>query len=61
MNQAFNRPALAVFLDSIRNGARSTSAFSRGRDTFACYNLMAIALRLPAAPLKGDQGSKVPR
>jgi hypothetical protein len=52
-------PALAAFLDSIRNGARSTSAFSRGRDTFAGYNAMAIALRLPAALLKGDQGSEV--
>jgi Domain of unknown function (DUF4331) len=52
-------PALAAFLDSIRNGAPSTAAFSRGRDTFAGYNTMAIALRIPAALLQGENGTKI--
>jgi hypothetical protein len=52
-------PALAAYLDSIRNGVPSTSAFARGRDTFAGYNALAVAVRLPATLLKGDRGSKV--
>lgn len=52
-------PALAGFLDSIRNGARSTASFSRGRDTNAGYNTLAIALRIPAALLQGDNGTRI--
>ena len=54
-----DQPALANFLDSIRNGAPSTSAFSRGRDTFAGYNTMSIALRVPAVLLQGESGTKI--
>jgi hypothetical protein len=52
-------PALAAFLDSIRNGAPSTASFSRARDTFAGYNTMAIALRIPAALLQGENGMRI--
>ncbi len=47
----FDVPAFSGFLDSVRNGSPSTAAFSRGRDTFAGYNILAIAVRLPKALL----------
>jgi hypothetical protein len=54
-----DQPALAAYLDSIRNGAPSTASFTRKRDTFAGYNTMAIALRIPAALLQGENGTKI--
>lgn len=52
-------PAMALFLDSIRNGLPTPAPFARGRDTFAGYNTLAIALRLPAALLQGEKGTKI--
>lgn len=52
-------PATIGFLDSIRSGTPSTVAFSRGRDTNAGYNTLAIALRIPAAMLQGSNGTRI--
>lgn len=52
-------PAISAFLDSIRNGAPTFSPLSRGRDTFAGYNTLAIALRIPIALVQGDNGTKI--
>ncbi len=52
-------PALTAFLDSVRNGAVSASPFNRGRDTFAGYNVLAIALRIPVTMLKGANGNVI--
>jgi hypothetical protein len=50
----FDIPAFARFNNSIRAGAPNPGVFSRGRDTFAGYNTMAIALSLPMALLRGN-------
>jgi hypothetical protein len=52
----FDVPAFTTYLDSIRNGAPSASAFARARDTFAGYNVLAIAVRVPLVLLRGTNG-----
>jgi len=54
-----DEPAFSAYLDTIRNGAPSTSPFSRGRDTYAGYNTLAIALEVPVSLLQGTNGSKL--
>lgn len=49
----FDLPAFSRFVASIRNGAPDVSQLTRGRDTFAGYNVMGIALRIPVAAIKG--------
>ncbi|HKO97150.1 MAG TPA: DUF4331 family protein [Pyrinomonadaceae bacterium] len=49
----FDIPAFGRFNASIRAGAANPSVFSRGRDTFAGYNTMAIALSLPLSLIRG--------
>ncbi len=49
----FDLPAFTAYLDSFRAGAPNTSTFSRARDTYAGYNTLAIALRIPSDLLKG--------
>lgn len=54
----FDVPAFTAFVDSFRNGNPSTAAFSRARDTFAGYNVLAIALRIPKDLLVNSDSSK---
>jgi hypothetical protein len=49
----FDIPAFGRFNASIRAGAPDPSVFSRGRDTFAGYNTMAIALSMPLSFIRG--------
>lgn len=50
----FDIPAFGRFNASIRAGTPDPSVFNRGRDTFAGYNTMAIALSIPMALLRGN-------
>jgi len=49
----FDIPAFGRFNASIRAGTPDPSVFSRGRDTFAGYNTMAIAFSLPMQLIRG--------
>lgn len=56
----FDVPAFTSYLDGIRNGgAANAAAFARMRDTFAGYNVLAIALRIPQVLLTGTNGTKI--
>jgi uncharacterized protein DUF4331 len=50
----FDIPAFSRFVASVRNGSPDPSQLNRGRDTFAGYNILAIALRIPVSMLKGN-------
>lgn len=54
----FDVPAFSGFLDSIRNGSPTAAPFSRGRDTIAGYNVLAIALRIPKVLLLNANPAK---
>ncbi len=47
----FDIPAFARFIASVRAGSPDPATFNRARDTFAGYNIMAIALSVPKALL----------
>jgi hypothetical protein len=49
----FDIPGFARFIASVRNGMPDPTQLNRGRDSFAGYNVMAIAVSLPSAMLKG--------
>src|SRR6266496_2733324 len=49
----FDIPAFARFNASIRAGAPNPAVFSRGRDTFAGYNTLAIAFSIPVSLIRG--------
>jgi len=49
----FDIPAFGRFIASVRNGAPDPTVFNRARDTFAGYNILAIALRVPVSLIKG--------
>ncbi len=49
----FDIPAFGRFIASIRNGNPDPSLLMRGRDTFAGYNILSIALRFPVFMLRG--------
>jgi hypothetical protein len=51
----FDIPAFGRFIGSVRNGAPDPSQFSRARDSFAGYNVTAIALRLPVSLVLGGE------
>ena len=51
---AFNR-----FVATVKAGAPDPTQFNRGRDTFAGYNVLSIALRMPVALLKGSAGNVI--
>ena len=51
---AFNR-----FIASVKAGTPDATVFQRGRDTFAGYNVLAIALRMPISFVKGSAGNTV--
>jgi hypothetical protein len=50
----FDLPAFENYIASIRNGSPNPSVFSRARDTFAGYNTLAIALRVPLSMIQGS-------
>ena len=53
----FDIPGFVRFRDSVLAGTPNTSHLSRGRDTFAGYNVMTIAFRLPISALKNPRNS----
>lgn len=53
----FDIPAFGRFVASVRAGTPDATVFQRGRDSFAGYNVLAIALSVPAASLKGTNGN----
>jgi hypothetical protein len=55
----FDIPAFSRFIASVNAGSPDATVFERGRDTFAGYNVQAIALRLPAAMLRGSAGNTI--
>ena len=55
----FDIPGFSRFITSVRKGAPDPSVFSRARDTFAGYNVLTIALRMPATMLQGTNGTQV--
>ena len=50
----FDIPGFARFVASVRNGSPDPTQLNRGRDTFAGYNILAIALRVPVSLIKGS-------
>jgi hypothetical protein len=55
----FDLPGFTAYLDSIRIGTPSSASYSRARDTFAGYNVLAIALRIPKVLLVGPGGTTI--
>ncbi len=55
----FDIPAFGRFVASVRNGAPDPTVFERGRDSFAGYNVLSIAISIPVAELYGSNGSEV--
>lgn len=55
----FDVPGFNRFAASVLSGAADVSLLSRGRDTFAGYNVQMIALRVPVSLLRGDKTSVV--
>jgi hypothetical protein len=50
----FDIPGFSRFIASVRNGSPDPTQLDRGRDTFAGYNILAIALRVPVSLIKGS-------
>lgn len=50
----FDIPGFLRFVASVDAGSPNPAAFNRGRDTFAGYNILSIALSLPASSLRGN-------
>jgi len=56
----FDIPGFSRLVGSIRTtGTPDVGQLNRGRDTFAGYNVMAIAMSIPVSALQGTSGSKV--
>lgn len=55
----FDIPAFGAFITSVRNNAPDPTVFSRARDSFAGYNVMGIALRIPATLLRGSDSTSI--
>ena len=53
----FDVPAFNRFVASVLAHSPDVSLLSRGRDTFAGYNVQMIALRVPVTMLKGSAGN----
>jgi hypothetical protein len=49
----FDIPGFNRFVASVLGGSPDAAQLERGRDSFAGYNAMAIALRVPVASIKG--------
>ena len=52
----FDIPAFNRFVSSVLAGTPDPSQFSRGRDSFAGYDTMGVALRVPASLLRSTDG-----
>jgi hypothetical protein len=50
----FDIPGFSRFVASVRNGSPDPTQLDRGRDTFAGYNILAIALRVPVSSIKSS-------
>jgi hypothetical protein len=48
----FDIPAFGAFVNSVRAGTPNPALLQRGRDSFAGYNCMSMALSLPLSQLK---------
>ena len=56
----FDIPAFGRFIADVRNGVpTAANQFNRARDTFAGYNVMSVAFRIPTTMLTGSAGSVV--
>jgi hypothetical protein len=55
----FDGVAFSRFVASVKAGTPDTSVFSRGRDTFAGYNVLAVALSLPVALVRGKATNNI--
>jgi hypothetical protein len=55
----FDIPAFNRFVGSVLGGAADVSLLSRGRDTFAGYNIQMIALSVPVELLTGSAGNVI--
>lgn len=53
----FDIPAFGRFVASVNAGAPNASVFQRGRDSFAGYNVLAVALSVPVSLLRGTNGN----
>ena len=53
----FDIPAFSQFIKSVADGTPNAGVFSRARDSFAGYNTMSIALRIPVSLLKASGAS----
>jgi hypothetical protein len=54
----FDVPAFSAFLDSLRAGTPNPGVFSRARNTFAGYNVLAIAIEIPKSLLVNSDLTK---
>jgi len=54
----FDIPAFGAFIASVRAGLANPAVFTRARDSFAGYNVMAIALSIPKSMLLGSDGTR---
>lgn len=55
----FDIPGFSRFAGSIRAGAPDPSQLTRGRDSFAGFNALGIALSVPLAQLRGPAGNVI--
>src|SRR5947209_17462707 len=55
----FDIPAFQRFVASVKAGNPDASVFSRGRDSFAGYNVLGIAMSFPADIVKGGRKTKI--
>jgi hypothetical protein len=55
----FDIPAFSRFIASVQAGSPDASVFSRGRDTFAGYNVLSIVLSVPKALLQGKRNNVI--
>ena len=51
----FDIPGFVRFRDSVLAGAKDVTQLARGRDTFAGYNVLTIAFRVPITALKSTK------
>jgi hypothetical protein len=55
----FDIPAFGRFIASVRAGSPNPALLSRGRDTFAGYNILCIALSVPRDLVRGAADNNV--
>ena len=55
----FDLTAFSLFIKSCQGGSPDTSQFTRARNSFSGYNVLAIAIELPLALVQGTNGAVV--